>query len=390
MLRTEHGNTAIFTTNSPKMAKQFHTLKVTSLRAETQEAVQIGFKLTGSLKETFAFDPGQYLTLKVGVNGQLLRRAYSICSPVQASEIRVLVKRLPSGRVSTYMNEQLKVGDKLEVMPPGGHFKLTVDKIKQSAYYFFGAGSGITPLTSMIESILEIEPNSTCHLLYGNRDEDNIIFKEKLDRLQLVYRERFSVDYVLSQPKKEKIGGVFGLITSKKSNWKGKIGRVKESLIRSFLASRPQKEIKGYYICGPGQMIEATVAALKNLAVDSTLIHREYFSAPEPSAEELMDTPVKSIRDKPSKVTVILEGVEKELVINDNTNIVQALIDAEIEPPYSCLAGTCSTCMAKLTKGEVRMDVSIGLEEDERAQGYILTCQSHPITDEVVVSYDID
>jgi len=155
------------------------------------------------------------------------------------------------------LNQNVKVGDKFEVMPPGGHFKLSINEVPTSNYFFFGAGSGITPLMAMIESILEATDSSVCHLLYGNRDEANIIFKEKLDRLQLVYKDRIVIDYILSQPKKEKSIGIKSIFSSPKPTWKGKIGRIDKSLIAAFLEQYPKQVIKGYYICGPGKMINA-------------------------------------------------------------------------------------------------------------------------------------
>jgi len=370
-------------------AKKFHLLKVATVRYDTKDAIQIGFRIPKELKNEFSFDPGQYLTIKTAVNDELLRRAYSICSSIHDEVISVLVKRLPGGRVSNFLNDRVKVGDQFEVMPPGGHFKLTLEEKERHCYFFFGAGSGITPLYSMIHSVLEEEPESQCYLLYGNRDEDNMIFKEKLDRLRLVYQGRLEIEYLLSRPKKEKLKGIKKWLGSPKIKWSGKVGRVGAEFIEPFLKRHKEKNIKGYFICGPGQMIEATVEALEELGIDKSIIHREYFNSTDiPSKGEKVRTQIEE--GKKRKVKVILDGVAKEMTINDRTDIVSALIANDVEPPYSCLSGTCSTCMAKLTKGEVEMDVSIGLEDDEKAKGFILTCQSHPITDEVELTYDID
>lgn len=373
-----------------KNRKKFHQLKVNTVRFETNEAVQIGFGIPKALQETFRFHPGQYLTIKVNVNGTLLRRAYSICSAVKEENISILIKRLAGGKVSNFLNDQIKYNDQFEVLPPSGHFKLTLDKAHKAHYLFIGAGSGITPLMSMIQSMLDEEPESSCSLLYGSRNEQNTIYKNKLDRLQLVYGERFSVRYVLSRPEKQKVSGFSSLFTQPKLSWTGEIGRVDKPRIQSFLDKHQAKEIKGYFICGPGQMIESAVSTLEEIGIDKSLIHREYFSAADTSTTVEVDTSNQVIRATPSKVLITLDGLKKEVSITNNTNIVQALLDNGVEPPYSCLEGTCSTCMAKIIKGEVRMDVSIGLEEDEKEKGYILTCQSHPITDEVELSYDID
>lgn len=372
------------------MSKQFHLLKVATVRYDTEEAVQIGFKIPLHLKEKFVFDPGQYLTIKATVNDEILRRAYSISSPIQEEVISVVVKRLTGGKVSNFLNDQIKVGDQFEVMPPGGHFKLSVDKKHQNNYFFFGAGSGITPLMSMIHSILEKEPLSKCYLLYGNRNETSTIFNNKLKRLSLVYQNRLVVEHILSRPLKEKPKGILGNFFPAVAKWKGQVGRINSQMIGSFLKQHAEdKTIQGYYICGPGPMIETTVNALKTLDIDQSIIHREYFSAPDvdPIKESKA---IKVEKAFPSKVTVNLNGHTHEITIKDDTNIVQALINQNIEPPYSCLSGTCSTCMAKITKGAVDMDVSIGLEDDERAKGYILTCQSHPTTEEVELTFDIE
>ncbi len=371
------------------MPIQFHQLKVATVRYETNAAVQIGFRIPEKKKVDFLFSPGQYLTINLTVNNKKVRRAYSICSSTHEPIISILVKRVDQGLVSNFLNDQVKVGDTFEVLPPNGHFKLTLAAGEKKRYYFFGAGSGITPLISMITSLLENEPLSSCHLLYGNRDEDNIIFQKKLDRLQLVYRDRFELEYILSQPKKIKPTRRFKFFQMPKVEWQGAIGRIDKSIIDRFLKKEKGENspINGYFICGPSPMIESTYDSLIDLKIEKKWIHREYFSAPiaDTSAISTLSSDSEQIN---AKVKVILEGKEIELNINDHTNIVQALLNQNIEPPYSCLSGTCSTCMAKLEKGKVAMDVSIGLEDDEKENGFILTCQSHPLTEEVIINYD--
>ncbi len=371
------------------MALHFHQLKVATVRYETDAAVQIGFKVPEAKKAFFQFEPGQYLTISLTVNGNKVRRAYSICSATQESVVSILVKRVADGLVSNFLNDTIKVGQRFDVLPPNGHFKLSLSKEKKHHYYFFGAGSGITPLYSMITSLLENEPQTHCSLLYGNRDEDNIIFQKKLNRLQLVYKDRFQLKYLISQPKKVPAKGMFSFLQSPTIEWKGEIGRVNKKNISNFLNKNTAiQKVDGYFICGPGSMIEATYDGLMELGMEKNLVHREYFSAPISTTEE-----VASIKERPqisTKVKITLEGKVIDLTIDDDKNIVQALLDKAIEPPYSCLSGTCSSCMAKLEKGEVAMDVSIGLEEDEKENGYILTCQAHPLTEEVVINYDLE
>ena len=367
------------------MSIQFHNLKVVTVRPITAAAVQIGFKIPANKKEIFQFEPGQYLTISLTINDKKVRRAYSICSAAHEPTINILVKRVDQGLVSNFLNEEIKVGNTIDVLPPIGHFKLPLNEEGKRQYFFFGAGSGITPLMSMIGSVLESEPQTICHLLYGNRDEDNILFQRKLDRLQLVYKDRFKLNYLLSQPKKIPAKGMFSFLQSPTVAWIGGIGRVDEKSIATFIKNNTIQNtpVAGYFICGPNPMIEATYENLMNLQIDKELIHREYFTAPI-SSEEINTADREQIN---ASVKVKLDGQEIDLQITDSTNIVQALLDKNIEPPYSCLSGTCSTCMAKLVEGEVVMDVSIGLEEDEKKEGNILTCQARPITEKVIIEY---
>ena len=217
------------------MKKGFYDLEVGFVAKENDTVVQIGFKIPKDKTADFNFQPGQYLTLKVNVDGVNLRRAYSICSPVHQNTISILVKRLDGGRVSNFLNDTVKAGDRMSVMAPSGNFKISLDPVQKETYYLIGAGSGITPLMSMAQSILQEDSATNCHLIYGNRDEDAIIFKEKLDRLALVYPNRFSVDYVLSKPKQIKQKGFAGILGSTTQNWNGKTGRVNKSHIATFL-----------------------------------------------------------------------------------------------------------------------------------------------------------
>lgn len=376
------------------MPLQFYPLKVAVVRYETEAAVRIGFAVPEAHKGAFRFDPGQYLTISLTIDGKQVRRAYSICSPTQDAVVSILIKRVEGGLVSNHLNDQVKVGQKINVLPPNGKFKLAVagspnSPSQESHYYFFGAGSGITPLMSMLSSLLENEPLSQCNLLYGNRDEDNIIFRQKIDRLQLVYQDRLRVKYILSRPSQPEKSGFFQSQKAPLSEWDGEVGRVDKNSIQRFFEETDSGEAKvdGYYICGPGTMIEATYGSLVDLGIDKELIHREYFSAPvaKSSEEALIAAEHKPVA---ATVQVILGGKTHTINIEDDSNIVQALLDQDIEPPYSCLSGTCSTCSAKLEKGQVHMDVSIGLEDDEEEQGYILTCQAHPLTEELIVNYD--
>lgn len=367
------------------MRKGFYDLEVGFVVREADNTVQIGFKIPEKLATDFVFYPGQYLTLKTTIEGKTYRRAYSICSSVtETKNISVLVKRLEGGKVSNFLNDQIKPGDVISVLAPMGNFKISLENSAPKSYYLLGAGSGITPLLSMVTSILDQDSQNSCHLLYGNKDQNNIIFQSKIDRLALVYQNRFSVDYVLSKPIINK-GSLFSK-KQEKQTWTGSIGRINQTLISEFLKKREKHTIKEYYICGPGNMIETSVEALEKLQIEKSLIHREYFTSADP--KPLEEATVLTENDTVKKAIITLDGNTTELEITANTNIVQALLDKGIEPPYSCLSGSCSSCKAKITDGKVKMDINIGLEDGEEDEGYVLTCQSYLVTDVVSINYD--
>jgi len=367
------------------MKTTFYELEVGYVRREMDSTVEIGFNIPKERRDEFKFHPGQYLTLKVKVGSQMLRRAYSICSPINGKRVSVLVKRLEGGRVSNYLNDHINPQDRLSVMSPLGEFKIEgIDQIV-GTYYFIGAGSGITPLMSMIQSILHNNDQSTCHLLYGNKDEENIIFKRLLSRLQLVYPERLTVTYVLSIANMRKTNG-FWNSTNKKA-WTGLTGRINTRIITNFLNENHGSDIKGYFICGPGKMIETSVGALHDLGIDKSLVHREYFTSAD--LQPIDEDPITG-DEKLKTAYITYNGTVSTLSISPRANVIQAMEAASLDPPYSCLSGTCSTCKARVIKGEVDMKVDIGLEDGEAEQGYILTCQSYCKTDEVSLTYDIE
>ncbi|MEM9529250.1 MAG: FAD-binding oxidoreductase, partial [Bacteroidota bacterium] len=252
----------------------FYPLTVTSLTPETDQAVTVAFKVEDSQADTFQYQAGQYLTLKFVINGKEERRAYSMCSAPQDEEIAVTVKRVKGGIVSNHIADLIKVGDTIEVMPPQGRFLVAPQHTARKDYYLFGAGSGITPLMSILRTILEEEPKSSVYLLYGNRDEDNIIFETQLAELKSRYEGQLVVEHTLSRPKKYKQGGLRGLLTGGKTKWTGKKGRVDISAVQVFLAAYPGKVAeKQYFICGPGQMIDNVEQALLGLGMSKEDIH---------------------------------------------------------------------------------------------------------------------
>ena len=362
----------------------FYPLKVSEVRRETPDAVTIFFEIPENLKETFQYTQGQHLTLKFTLGGKEARRAYSMSSSPLEPRISVTVKRVEKGLVSTHINDKLKTGDVVEAMPPDGRFFTPLQEDQQKNYYLISAGSGITPLLSIIKTTLEREPKSAIFLLYGNRNEDSIIFREDLARLQKRYEGQLIVEHTLSRPHREKAKGLSGLFSKGTISWEGRTGRIDGAMVASFLEAHPPRSRESeYFLCGPGEMIDRVKEKLEGMGVDHKHIHREYFTTPE------LDESERASGVAGAKAVVTLNGKQLEVSIPEKKTILAALLDQKVDAPFSCTSGACSTCMAKLEKGKVKMDVCYALDEDEVAEGYILTCQSHPTTEEVVLTYDV-
>jgi ring-1,2-phenylacetyl-CoA epoxidase subunit PaaE len=305
------------------------------------------------------------------------------------NKLAITVKKVAGGRVSTWLHDSLKAGDTLEVAAPEGRFFTKLDPEKRRTYYMFGAGSGITPLMSIIRTALETEPMSAIFLLYGNRNEENIIFKDELDRLSVRYDGQLHVEYVLSQHKKEGGGGLFGLFKKSSNNWQGKTGRISSKTANAFLdeqlARGPMHDCY-YFICGPGSMTDDVKAALLTRGIEAKQIHAEHFVNANHVPGEFDATPSASGE---KRVIVHLKGERIELPVPSGATILDVLVKQKFDPPYSCTAGACSTCMAKLVSGKVRMEACYALDDDEVKAGYILTCQSHLETEVVEITYDM-
>ncbi len=352
---------------------KFHSLKVADIMRETADAVSIAFEVPNSLKQEYNYKQGQYLTLKFNFDGEELRRSYSICSsPLEENELRVAIKKVKDGRISTYINDKVKAGDTMEVMIPMGNFYTELNPANKKNYILFAGGSGITPMMSILKTVLKSEPNSTVTLLYGNNDEASIIFKKQIDAVAATHLNRLKVVHILCNPPEGHSPLLTGLMTKEKNI----------ELFKNFVNIHFDNE---YFICGPGPMMENVKAALKELGIDESKIHIEYFITPV-NANDIKKTATPSVAD--ATASIILDGDQHDIKLKPDETILEAALRIGLDAPYACQGGSCCTCRALLEKGEVVMAVNYALSSSEVKQGYILTCQSRPKTTTVVVNYD--
>lgn len=351
------------------MSTTFFTLRIQSIKNETNNTVSITFDIPSDLATNFKFTPGQYLTLKTKIDGQEVRRSYSICSAPHENELTVAVKAIDKGVFSTYATQQLKVGDSIEVMAPMGNFKIEPNAANSKNYIFYAAGSGITPIISMIKSVLKNEPNSQVQLYYGNKSENETIFKSALDSLAECY-SNFKLTYSFSRQSADNAGN----------------GRIDSGKCQAFYdKNQTGINIDGVYACGPEAMIMMVKDFYLAKGLPANQIHFELFTATAPVVNE-STAPLTAVD---SKVTVIIDDEEYTFTLNTKgKDILQAAQDKDADVPYSCKGGVCCTCRAKLLEGTVKMDLNYALEADEVAKGFILTCQSHPTSERVIVSFD--
>jgi len=352
---------------------KFHTLKVIDIVHETPDAVSIAFEVPAFLKEEYVYKQGQYLTLKFHINGEELRRSYSICSsPIEENELRVAIKKVKDGRMSTFINDKIKIGDTMEVMIPMGNFYTELNAANKKNYILFAGGSGITPMLSILKTALKLEPLSSVTLFYGNNDEASIIFKKQIDTIAANNPDRLKVVHILCNAPEGHPKLLQGLMTKEKNI----------ELIKNYVTISADNE---YFICGPGPMMDNVVAALKELKIDEANVHIEYFSAPV-IPDEAQKTAVPAISGVTAKI--IMDGDEHNVTLKENETILEAALRIGIDAPYACQGGSCCTCRALLEDGKVVMAVNYALSASEVKKGYILTCQSRPTTPSVVVNYD--
>ena len=357
---------------------QFYPLTVAAVEAETDLAIKVSFKVPSELAGTFRYHQGQYLTLQAQVNGEPLRRSYSICSGIHDEAMQVAIKRVEGGLFSNFANDTLAPGATLEVMPPQGGFYTALDRAKAGNYLFIAAGSGITPVVSNIKSILEEEPLSQVTLLFGNQRSNTIMFRDTLSFLKNRHMSRFHWVNILSR---EDQGS--DVLNGRLNNRKG--AELNRQLIK--LGSYDE-----YFICGPESMISEVSRGLRGVGVDEEHIHYELFAASAEDARAVVAKHHARAREyggKLSQVTVVMDGRSSQFELSaDGENVLDAGLNQGLDLPYSCKGGVCSTCKARLLEGEVDMDITHGLEPGEIEQGFILTCQAHPISDKVVVDFD--
>ncbi|WP_075341513.1 ferredoxin--NADP reductase [Tenacibaculum agarivorans] len=344
---------------------QFYSITIKDIIRETSAAVSLVFDITADNKEKFNFIAGQYITLKTVINGEEVRRAYSLCSSPKSNEVKVSVKAVENGTFSVYANETLKAGDVLEVAVPEGKFLLEPEANKN--YIGFAAGSGITPVMSMIKSVLESEPTATFTLVYGNKSINDTIFYNELNDLKTQYPDQFNLSYVFSRENVE--GSVFGRIDKAHVNYFVKNIYKDVAFDKAFL-------------CGPEEMITVASETLAENGFNKEAILYELFTA------SIDEEAAKQVKEGQSEITVLLDDEETVFTMPQNTDILAEALRHKIDAPYSCQGGVCSSCIAKVTEGKAVMIKNQILTDEELAEGFVLTCQAHPVTPTLKVDFD--
>ncbi len=357
------------------MTPKFHPLRIREIHRETADCVSLSFDVPAALRSDYAFTQGQHLTLKATLDGEELRRNYSICASPADRDLRIAIKKVPGGKFSTFANEHLRVGDTLEVMTPLGKFQTPLDPFQRKHYVAFAAGSGITPVLSILKTTLQTEPDSRFTLFFGNRSTGSIIFREAIEGLKNRYMQRFSVHHILT---KENPGAAlfYGRITAEKCR----------ELFAKILDPR---EVDDFFLCGPEPVIDAVRQALDEMEVPKKRVHFELFTSPsgDKTAEPRKWAP--PAEDFVAHITVTLDAKTFSFDYRDNSlSLLDAAHRIGADLPFACKGGVCCTCKARLLSGEVEMEVNYGLEQEEVEAGYVLTCQSFPKTEKVELTFD--
>jgi ring-1,2-phenylacetyl-CoA epoxidase subunit PaaE len=358
------------------MSIHFHSLKIKAIKKETTDCIGVAFDMPAEMEKRFSFHQGQSLTMRAMIGGEEVRRTYSLCSSPLDKEWRVAIKKVEGGLFSTYANDTLKNGDVLEVMEPVGKFYTELDPAHKKNYLAFAAGSGITPVLSIIKTTLRTEPGSQFTLVYGNKSRASIIFFEELEGLKNKYIDRFNFINILSRERTES------------SIHSGRINTGKLDELANLLDYSTTDEI---FICGPEEMTFCVKDYLQQKGVSEKKIHFELFTSSSPQKSKIKNQKSKTEEGPSCNVSIKVDGrsFDFDLALNSETTILDAALQQGADLPYACKGGMCCTCKARLLEGEVDMDVHWGLEHEEIEKGFILTCQSHPKTEKVVVDFDI-
>ena len=355
-----------------------HQLTVSEVRQETDDGVCITFDVPNELKEVFSFAHGQYITLKADIEGTELRRSYSICAGVDDPELRIAIKHVNGGAFSSYANKSLRQGDTLEVSPPAGTFTCELNPANEKSYLCIAAGSGIAPVISIVKSILGREPRSEVTLLFGNQRVTSIMFREELEQLKNRYMARFQLVHILSQENRDT-----EILNGRINNKKG------AELTQRLLDLARTDE---FFLCGPESMISEVSRGLRGAGIDEARIHYELFGASAVDAAIVVEKHRERARrlgGKVSLVTVKSDGRETSFELSaDGENVLDCAIAAGLDLPYACKGGVCATCKAVVAQGQVEMDLNHALEQHELDAGYVLTCQAHPLSAELVIDFD--
>ncbi|TWO33962.1 ferredoxin--NADP reductase [Seonamhaeicola sediminis] len=347
----------------------FHKLSVKNIKRETNKAVSISFNVPENLKEQFTFKAGQYITLKTTINGNEVRRDYSLCVSPKSNELKVAVKEVEDGTFSAYANKALQVGDTLEVAPPKGRFIFEPNDKKTKNIALFAAGSGITPILSIIKCALEEEILSKVILVYGNKTTNDTMFLNELLELQHEFKDRFSIQFIFSQ--KDEDNALFG--------------RIEKSTVNYVMKNKHKDvEVDAYYLCGPEAMIHAVKDVLTDNEIAEDRIYFELFKAAKP--DEISDEVATA--DGKTKITVIVDDEETTFEMSQKQTVLEAALDEDLDAPYSCQGGICSSCLARIKEGNASMRQNNILTDNEVAEGLILTCQAIPTSSVLVVDYD--
>ncbi|QCX52528.1 FAD-binding oxidoreductase [Elizabethkingia sp. JS20170427COW] len=362
------------------MKNKYYQVKILEIEYDTDEAVGIKMEIPEAFKEEFRFKAGQYLNFKFEIDGEEEHRSYSIVDAPSDHHpyFEVLVKHLLGGKVSTFVKEQLRAGDFLEVMAPMGHFTSSYHPSNQITYVGLAAGSGISPVLSNLKEALRIEPNSKALLLYGNQSIAKILKKKEIEKMQSEFGERLQVEYLLSREKHPN------------PLFDGRLSKDKLAEILQCLSEYNHPESR-FFICGPSEMIKSLSSFLKEeKKIPAIQVMYEYYKPPEEENEEEMSEEFKKIPNLESMVTVILDDDEYAFHLNSKKeNILDKAMKEKLPVPFSCKNAVCCTCKAQVLEGQVFMEKNYALTEEEVAKGYILTCQSHPITNNVMITYDV-